>query len=178
VQQPVLFIATYREEEATRAHPLRRLRRELQEEKILFTFTPRSLGRSDVADLLTRVARQPSASSAEVPGEGVPEASVADALLARSGGNPLFLNELIQGLREGRGDPAGDELPETAREAISQRVGRLDERSRALAEVASVAGHGFDVEAVVEPEPGPDWNARFPGGVPVPVYLVVRSRRR
>jgi hypothetical protein len=38
--------------------------------------------------------------------------------------------------------------------------------------------HGFDIETVVEPEPGPDWNARVPDGVAVPVYLVVRARRR
>jgi hypothetical protein len=35
-------------------------------------------------------------------------------------------------------------------------------------------GLGFDVEAVVKPEPGPGWNARLPDGVPVPVYLLVR----
>ena len=39
-------------------------------------------------------------------------------------------------------------------------------------------GHGLDIEAVVEPEPGAAWSARLPAGVPVPVYLVVRARRR
>jgi SAM-dependent methyltransferase len=38
--------------------------------------------------------------------------------------------------------------------------------------------HGLDIEEVAEPEPGRDWNAKLPGGVPVPVYLVVRCRRR
>jgi 2-polyprenyl-3-methyl-5-hydroxy-6-metoxy-1,4-benzoquinol methylase len=38
--------------------------------------------------------------------------------------------------------------------------------------------HGFVLQAVVEPEPGLDWSARFQRGVPVPVYLVVQARRR
>jgi len=91
-QQPVLAIATYREEDAPRVHPLRRMRRELQEEKILFTLAPTPLGRDDIADLLGRIA---------APNSGaVTRENEADELRERSAGNPLFLNELIQGIRE------------------------------------------------------------------------------
>lgn len=134
--QPVLVVATYREEDTPRAHPLRRMRRELQEEKILVTLAPRPLGRDDVEDLLTRVASSTS---------GAP---VAAALLERSAGNPLFLNELIQGLRESGGFTGQVVLPETARQAIAERVHRLDDGARSLAEVAAVIGQGFDVDLV------------------------------
>lgn len=138
--QPVLVVATYREEDAPRAHPLRRMRRELQEEKTLITLSPRPLGRDDVADLLTRVggARE----------NGIDADATATVLLERSAGNPLFLNELIQGLRESGGSADRVALPETARQAIAQRVSRLDEGARSLAEVAAVVGQGFDVDLV------------------------------
>ena len=135
--QPVLVVATYREEDAPRAHPLRRMRRELQEEKILATLSPRPLGRDDVADLLTRVSTEADASDA-----------TAAVLLERSAGNPLFLNELIQGLRESGGVAGRVALPETARQAIAERVSRLDDGARSLAEVAAVIGQGFDVDLV------------------------------
>src|SRR5690348_213705 len=106
-QLPVLIIATYREEDAPRAHPLRRMRRELQEEKILFTLAPTPLGRDDVADLLGRIF----GASAGVGGKE----GEADALRERSAGNPLFLNELIQGMREHGSEAAGAALPQTAR---------------------------------------------------------------
>lgn len=146
-QQPVLVIATYREEDAPRVHPLRRMRRELQEENILFTLAPTPLGHDHVADLLGRI----SASS----GAAVAPESEAAALRERCAGNPLFLNELIQGMREHGaaggadvGAGAGAALPETTRQAIAQRVSRLDDRARAVAEIAAVIGQGFDVDLV------------------------------
>ncbi|HYK52420.1 MAG TPA: AAA family ATPase, partial [Candidatus Eremiobacteraceae bacterium] len=139
-QLPVLIIATYREEDAPRVHPLRRMRRELQEEKTLFTIAPTPLGREHVADLLGRIS---ATGGGIVAGE-----SEADVLRERSAGNPLFLNELIQGMRENRGDTAGSALPETARQAIAQRVARLGDQARALAEIVAVIGQGFDVDLV------------------------------
>jgi SAM-dependent methyltransferase len=37
--------------------------------------------------------------------------------------------------------------------------------------------HGFQLEDVREPDPGPEWAARAPDRVPVPVYFVARCRR-
>lgn len=37
--------------------------------------------------------------------------------------------------------------------------------------------HGLGPDRIAEPEPGTAWQQRQPGGTPVPVYLVVRTRR-
>ena len=41
----------------------------------------------------------------------------------------------------------------------------------------SLARHGFILEEVAEPRPGPEWALRLPGAAPVPLYLVARCRR-
>jgi len=41
----------------------------------------------------------------------------------------------------------------------------------------SLARRGLVLEEVAEPAPGPQWDRRLPGAVPVPVYLVARYRR-
>ncbi len=139
--KPVFVIATYRDEESGRAHPLRRMRRELQEERLLTTLTPRHLQRDAVVELMERTP----ALTGSAP-------ELADLLMERSAGNPLFLNEVIRGVTEtGGGDRiAGSALPSSARHAIAQRVQRLPEAARALAEVASIIGRGFDIELVRE----------------------------
>jgi predicted ATPase len=134
----VLIIATFRDEEAPRTHPLRRMRRELQEERILTTVAPRHLQRDALVDLIARMA---------LGGDRPPD--FADALLERSAGNPLFLNEVIRGLLE-QPDDASVQPPASARQAIAMRVARLRDSSRALAEVASIVGQGFDVDTVRE----------------------------
>jgi hypothetical protein len=42
----------------------------------------------------------------------------------------------------------------------------------------SLTGHGFVLEQVTEPRPGPGWEQRLPGAAPVPLFLVARCRRR
>lgn len=132
----VLVIATYREEEAPRAHPLRRMRRALQEEHILSTVTPRHLGREAVTNLMSRT-----------PSLAARPAEFADVLLERSAGNPLFLNEVIRAFSEQKGFDSA-QPPSSATQAIAMRVARLPETSRMLAEVAAIVGQGFDVDLV------------------------------
>ena len=37
--------------------------------------------------------------------------------------------------------------------------------------------HHLNIERVVEPAPGPEWDARMPNADPVPVYLVARCQK-
>jgi tetratricopeptide (TPR) repeat protein len=67
-------------------------------------------------------------------GDSVSPLHVA-AVIARAGGNPLFVEELAQGVRE-----AGDALPATAREVIAARVDRLSPPAKAALKVAAVLG--------------------------------------
>lgn len=135
-QLPILIIATYRDEEAPRAHPLRRARAELQEAKILSTLSPRGLGRDAVLELTSQI---PS-----IAGRGL---EFAGALVERSAGNPLFLSEVIRGLVE-HPDLDASEPPASARQAIEARIARLSEPARALVGIAAVVGQGFNIDLV------------------------------
>src|SRR4029077_19001581 len=117
---PILVIATYRDEEVDRSHPLRRLRRQLQEDNVLSTVAPRVLHREAVAELL-----------ASVPSVLRGSSEIADELLERSAGNPLFLGESIHVLLEGS-DLATVQLPAIVMHAIALRASKLAESSRAL----------------------------------------------
>jgi DNA-binding SARP family transcriptional activator len=138
VRLPVLMIVTYRDEETPRGHPLRRARRELQEEHVLSTVSPRHLERDAIAELAKRLpAIAVADGSSDLP----------EALLQQSAGNPLFLGEVIRNLLE-RSDADNGRPLVSATQAIAMRVARLTESSRALAEVASIIGQGFDVDVV------------------------------
>jgi len=135
-QLPILIIATYRDEEAPRNHPLRRARAELQEAKILSTISPRRLDKSAVLELTSRIPA--------IADRGL---DFAGTLVEHSAGNPLFLSEVIRGLVE---RPDFDEAapPASARQAIEARVARLSEPARALVGIAGVVGQGFNIDLV------------------------------
>ncbi len=60
------------------------------------------------------------------------------AVLARGGGNPLFVEELAQAVRDA--GPDGEEVPASAREVVSARIERLSVKARAALRFASVLG--------------------------------------
>ncbi len=103
-------------------------------------------------------------------------------LLARSGGNPFFLEELVALLeRQDSGEltalgemaslrspvvPAPtDELPETLRGLIAARLDRLEPDERAVLDNAAVLGRSgtlFDLEKMFDSSAhAPDWRAAF-----------------
>jgi len=74
------------------------------------------------------------------------ERSVADRLHLRSGGNPLFLEELCRSLSIGSGAPfprLSSEVPSTLQALIYSRVERLPARQAQVLRVASVIGDEF-----------------------------------
>jgi predicted ATPase len=64
-----------------------------------------------------------------------PTAELADAVFARSEGNPFFTEELLATVRAG-----SHELPATLRDLLRGRVQALPERARHVLEVVAVAG--------------------------------------
>jgi DNA-binding CsgD family transcriptional regulator len=67
--------------------------------------------------------------------EAEPVASLVDAVFARSQGNPLFTEELLESVRAG-----SSALPSTLRDLLRGRVEALPERARQVVRVAAVAG--------------------------------------
>ncbi len=82
-------------------------------------------------------------------------------LVARSGGNPLFLRELIAAARSG---DAVENLPESIEEVAAARIDRLPVDARRLLRRMSVLGQSFRVDLLSEvvddlPEPNdPIWH--------------------
>ncbi len=65
------------------------------------------------------------------------------ALVARAGGNPLFLAELLTATRAG-GDRSVAELPDSLEAVVMARIDRLPSRERSLLRRLSVLGTTFD----------------------------------
>lgn len=150
-QKPLMILATYREEEARPAHPVLGLRYRLQSETLL---THLSLGRLLMQDVNSLVASQAV--------QGADVAALTERLYTLSGGNPLFLRELIHNLmqtnilRKDEADrpaaalPNELPLPESLDRLILERLARLSPPARSLAETAAIIGPDFDLEVVGE----------------------------
>jgi len=149
-RQRILILSAYREEETFSGHPLRRLRRRLQPDKLV---THLSLGRMELETVETLVA--------EISGLGEGATSLAGQLYAASEGNPFFLLELIRDRMEAGGirveggrwkvqTQVSPIVPTTVRDTIASRVDRLDGASKAVAEVAAVIGPAFDIDLLRE----------------------------
>lgn len=93
-------------------------------------------------------------------GDKIPDEAV-EALVARSGGNPYFLEELADYVSEGRGQTLAstgrsnaesaadlDELPDTLRGIVAARLDSLDPSERSLIEDASVLGRSGSVRGL------------------------------
>jgi len=130
-EHPLLLLATYREEEVERAHPLRELRAELV-----------AAGSAQVVALSRLEQTAVQVLVAQVPGLE----AVSAALALRSDGHPFFLSELIASWL------AGNEtsLPAGVQQLIAARTARLKPNSRLAAEVAVVLGTTFSVETLRE----------------------------
>jgi class 3 adenylate cyclase/tetratricopeptide (TPR) repeat protein len=65
--------------------------------------------------------------------------------IERAEGNPLFLEQLLRNAREGL---EADEIPASVQSLVLARMDRLDPRSKAALQAASVAGQRFPLELV------------------------------
>lgn len=138
---PILLVATYRDEELGPQHPVRELRRALARAPEHLALRP--FGREEVARFVA---------------EAVGVANVADESAARfheqSDGNPLALGELLRdGLESGTiriedGKIVAERLglPRLVEQVLAGRVERLGPQARAVADLAAVIGRRFSLE--------------------------------
>jgi DNA-binding CsgD family transcriptional regulator len=119
----VLIVVTFRSDELHRSHPLRPVLAELGR-----------LGWVARLELARLTRREGRALMVGVLGRE-PGPDLAERVLRRSEGNPLFLEAL---LRSGGG--AGSELPESLRDLVLADVRRLPAKTQQVLEAAAVAG--------------------------------------
>ena len=155
----LLLIGTYRAGElAPGEHPLRALRQELQLHGLCQELPLPALTENEITTYLSGVPRA-------APPEGL-----AGLIHRHTEGNPLFMVTLLEHLCQrgllaklqgrwqlhARLDTIEFEVPETLREMIDARVGRLSADEQSLLEVASIIGVEFR----------PRWCADALGGDP------------
>ena len=75
---------------------------------------------------------------------------VAERVLERSGGNPLFLEELVHGERSASPDGGPHRLPASIHEMLLARLDALPADARRVLQVASVVGMAFEERAVAD----------------------------
>lgn len=105
----------------------------------------------------------------ELLGTGVSLAELRELIRARTGGNPFYVEEVVQALldqrilvRDGGGPPqlvrplAEIEIPTTVHDLLAARIDRLGEREKSVLQTAAVVGKEFSLsvlERVVAGEP-------------------------
>jgi DNA-binding CsgD family transcriptional regulator len=120
---PFLMMLTYRAEEVTRRHPLRRALAEIARTPGAHRVDLGPLDRAGIAGIVERAT-------------GEEDPPLVTSILARSGGNPLFAEELLAA--------SGDGVPQHLNALLLARVDALTPDTRALVDLAAVAGSRVD----------------------------------
>jgi DNA-binding NarL/FixJ family response regulator len=145
----VLVVATYRDIEVTRAHPLSGALAELRRSSHFVRLPLRGLTEAEVQRMLASISEQT-----------VPQAFV-ELVHRQTEGNPLFVQELLRYLvehdlveaRDGTLQRAGEaslaeRIPEGLRDVIGQRLSHLTDETNHVLAVASVLGREFRLDAL------------------------------
>jgi DNA-binding CsgD family transcriptional regulator len=123
---PAVVLVSYRQTELSRFHPLRQVLGELGSERTTVRLTLAPLS----ADAVARLAGEHGLDGA--------------ALHERTGGNPFFVTEVLA---------AGEDIPETVRDAVLARTARLTPAARELLEAVAVAPPQADLPLLEECAP-------------------------
>ncbi|HSD84394.1 MAG TPA: AAA family ATPase, partial [Anaerolineae bacterium] len=157
----LLILATYREEETPRGHPLRQARRRLQQELLVDHLALTRLPSAAIETMLTSAWRGAgSTRSAGAAQNGAPAPDLVTQLCEMSGGHPLFAVMLIQHWLEcdqlagqtsaERAASQRKTLPRGLQDVISRRLSCLSTNARAVADIAAVIGPSFSLELTRE----------------------------
>lgn len=136
---PLLVVATYRSDQLSRRHPLRRTRAELRRAGAVIEVPLRLLDRDETRQLLAELCGAPAS------------ADLVDAVDRRAEGLPFFVEELIAGLEEmeglvhrdgkvGLAENARLSVPESVTDAVLARTAELRESAGEAVEFAAVLG--------------------------------------
>ena len=121
VAERVLVVCSYRPDELHRRHPLRPLLADLERAPHARRITLGPLTRAELADQLADILGAP------------PDAELLERLWSRSGGNPLYCEELLAAGLDGRGA-----APDTLRDALMLRVESLPDPAQEILRLVAV----------------------------------------
>jgi DNA-binding CsgD family transcriptional regulator/tetratricopeptide (TPR) repeat protein len=126
---PTLLVATYRDDELDRGHPLRRV-----------------LGELATSDLVARLKLAPLSQEA-VAALAEPHDVDPEELYAKTGGNPFFVVEAIA--------TGAEQIPDTVRDAVLARAAPLSPPAKLLLEAVAIVPQQAELwllEAIFEPQ--------------------------
>jgi len=152
----LVIVVTYRDTDIAADHPL----------WALSVSTPSGrphpdirLGALDAGDIETLMAQRQSTGAASTLR---PAQVTAEALRSRTGGNPLFVTEMLRHIESGTDTAtdvaaaaledvgSGDFVPESIQRIVEHRVARLDESTIRFLYAAAVWGRSFDLDHVAK----------------------------
>ncbi len=150
----VLIVATYRDTDVDRGHPLSAMIGDFRRESRVERYSLRGIDEAGMRALLA------AAGGSELDELGI---AFAHTLVQETEGNPFFVGEVIRHLvetsvivhRDGRwqGTVTSIEevgIPEGVRDVVGRRLSRLPEEANATLRTAAVVGREFPVDLVAE----------------------------
>ncbi|MBI1886376.1 MAG: protein kinase, partial [Chloroflexi bacterium] len=139
----LMVLATYRDVEVRRHHPLSQTLAELNREGLSQRILLRGLSEHDVARFIELTA-----------GRAPPE-SLVEAVYKETEGNPFFVNEIVRLLvADGRLEQPeavkswSVTIPQSVREVVGRRLDHLSDECNRVLTVASVIGREFGLDAL------------------------------
>src|SRR5262249_40519478 len=139
---PLLLLASYRTDEAPRGQPLAQTLAAMQRERLLQHVSIGALARENTNLLVTSLL------------EGAPSDRLSVSVFRTTGGNPLFIEQLLLSLSETgqlrrrggvwHGTTELEGTPGIVREVITQRLQRLGGGGRSALAMAAVLGQTFE----------------------------------
>jgi class 3 adenylate cyclase len=139
----IVVVATYRDVELGRHHPLAGTLAELARHTVTSRLALHGLAREDVDRYL------------EITAGHTPAAGLTDAVYQETEGNPFFLAEVVRLLAaDGRLDTTRPDrwsltIPQGVREVIGRRLEHLDEATNDVLTIAAVCGRTFALDPLV-----------------------------
>ena len=155
-----LVLVTYRSDELDRRHPLAPLLQTWRRSRVAELVTLSPLEQAEVAEMIAAILDQDQVA----PG-------FRDLMHTRTEGNPFVLEEMLREAID-RGDvfrtaegweeraPTEMRIPETVRDTILLRFGRLDAAEAEILQAAAVLGRTFDYATLVAVADAPDPNVQ------------------
>jgi class 3 adenylate cyclase/tetratricopeptide (TPR) repeat protein len=139
----IVVVATYRDVELGRHHPLAATLAELARYPVTSRIALHGLRREDVDRYL------------EITAGHAPAPGLTDAVYEETEGNPFFLAEVVRllaadgRLEDARSDRWSLTIPQGVREVIGRRLQHLDEVTNDVLTVGAVCGRSFSLEPLV-----------------------------
>jgi predicted ATPase len=150
----MMVAITYRTDEVGSGHPLPRLTRRFEREDVVTSISLDRLSRETNREWVAHLSGLNNSSAI----------GIADRLYTETAGNPFFLQEIVRGMLETgqlqleKGKWSGAfiqkegeaevPLPDSIRDTILARTGRLSEMARSFLHAAATAGRTFQYEIV------------------------------